>query len=121
MAPTVQEVENLSSKQWEVLDDQQKQQLLDMAEREVQGLYGGRVATIDETEGNEDDLITLVAAHKWTLAEGGEAQSESSAGGNINYNVTTGETPNGWTETKWGRQAIEYIRRNQQIGFVRTW
>lgn len=122
MAPSVSEVRLLSSTGWEgTYQDSEVQQFIDFAEREVKGLYGGRVSTLSETEGDLDDLIALVAAHKLELAEGGEAQSESATGGSVNYNTVTGEVPNGWSETRYGRQALDYIRQMQSIGMVRTW
>lgn len=121
MAPTIDDVELLSSQGWQgTFEPQEIQDIIDFAEREVKGLYGGRVATLSETEGDLDDLIALVAAHKLELAEGGEAQSESATGGSVNYNTVTGENLMGWSETRYGRQALDYLRQLQSIGIVKT-
>jgi len=120
MAVTISDVEMQSSMGWDQLPDQNKQHLLDQAEREVTDLYSGRVSTLSEIEGNKDDLVELVAAHKFELASGGEAQSESATGGSVNYNTVTGEIPNGWSETRYGRQALEYIRDETGFSMVRT-
>lgn len=120
MAPTVSEVESLSSTGWNSLEDSKKEDLLDMAERQASTIHEGRVSTITIIEGDTDDFIKFLAAHLWELAEGGESQSESSTGGSINYNTVTGEVPNGLSETRYGRQALEYIRDDQGIGFVTT-
>lgn len=120
MAPTIAEVESLDAKGWNSLDDTKKQDLLDMAERQANQLHEGRVSTLSIIDGDQDDFIKFLSAHLWTLAEGGEAQSESATGGSVNYNTVTGEVPNGLSETRYGRQALEYIRDDQGIGFVTT-
>ena len=120
MAPTVSDVEDWASKEWNALDSTKKQNLLDKADRFVSSNFGGRVSTLPEIEGDRDDLISLVAAHFYELSEGGEAQSESSTGGSINYNTVTGETYNGLSETRYGRMALEYVRDEQSVGMVRT-
>lgn len=125
MAVTVSDVEALSAKGWQHLDDAgggktQKQALLDRAERFVNTTMSDRVATLPEIEGDRDDLISLVAAHHFELASGGEAQSESSTGGSVNYNTVTGEVMNGLSETRYGRMALEYVRDEQGISMVRT-
>jgi len=117
---TIDDVEMHSSTGWSQLPDANKTHLLEQAEREVTDLYSGRVSTLAEIEGNKDDLVELVTAHKWELAEGGEAQSESATGGSVNYNTVTGEIPNSWSETRFGRQALEYIRDSQGISMVTT-
>ena len=121
MAVTVSDVEDWDSKSWSQLDSTKKSNLLDKAERYVSTVFDGRVATLSEIEGDRDDLITLVAAHFWELAEGGEAQSESATGGSVNYNTVTGEVYNGLSETRYGRMALEYVRDESQIGIVRTY
>lgn len=117
---TRSEVEDLRADGWQALDGTKKDNLIDIATRQVDDLYSGRVATLGEIEGDTDDLKKLVSAHLFELAEGGEAQSESSTGGSVNYNTVTGETYAGWSETRYGRQALEYIRDEQSIGLVTT-
>jgi hypothetical protein len=121
MAPTVSDVEALSSMSWENFDQSKKQELLDMAEREADQLYAGNVSTLPEIEGDRDDFIKLLAAHKWELAEGGEAQSESNTGGSVNYNTVTGDTIDNLSQTRYGREAESYLRNSASIGFVTTY
>lgn len=120
MAITRSDVEPLSATSWDSLSDSKKDELINIAERQVDDLYGGRVATLGEIEGNTDDLKKWVAAHLFELAEGGEPQSESGTGGSINYNTSPGELPKGWSTTRYGQQALEYVRDETSIGFVRT-
>ena len=120
MPPSISDVENHSSTGWSQLADAKKTHLLDIATQEANDIYGGRVATLSILEGNKDDFIEYLAAHKWELAEGGEAQSESATGGSVNYNTVTGEVMNGLSETRYGRQALEYLRDESRIGFVKT-
>jgi len=56
------------------------------------------------------------------LAEGGEAQSEGSTGGNITYNTVTGDIVSSFSETRYGRTLrSEYLRDEQSVAFVRTY
>ena len=116
---TIEDVENLSSKGWTQLIDEKKQALLDRAEREANGIYSKRVSTLPTIVGQKDDFIMLLAAHHWELAQGGEAQSESSSGGSVNYNNPQGDTELSLTQTRYGREAYRYLRDNQGIGVIR--
>lgn len=120
MAVTVSDVEELSSTSWEQFDQTKKQELLDMAETQADTIYSGRMSHTPTLEGDRDDFVRLLAAHLWTLANGGEAQSESSTGGSVTYNTVTGDPIDSLSETKWGRMAKEYIRSKQSIAIVRT-
>lgn len=117
---TVSEVESLSSTGWQHLDDAKKQDMIDMAERRADNMYGGQASTLSIIEGNRDDFIKLLSAHLWELSEGGEAQSESSTGGSVNYNTVTGDTLDSLTQTRYGREALEYLDRGG-VGIVRTY
>lgn len=116
---TVSDVEALSSTGWkQALEPTQKSALLEIAKNEAGDLYGGRVSTLSEQEGNRDDFVKWLAAHKFELATGGEAQNEGSQGGSVNYNTVTGDPMNSLTETRYGRVALEYLRQGQSISFV---
>ena len=121
MTPTIAEVESLSNMGWQGLDDTLKQDLLDISEREADTIYSGQTSTLSILEGNRDDFIKYLAAHKWEQAEGGEAQSENAGGGSVTYNTVTGEIPKGLSETRYGRTALEYIRDEMSISVVRTY
>jgi hypothetical protein len=119
MAVTLEDVEDLSSVAWTQLTDNKKQSLLDMAERTINNQLSERHATFDTVEGDRDDAIRLLAAHKWELAEGGEAQSESSQGGNVSYNTVTGEWQASLSETRYGRMLSDlYLRDRQGLAIV---
>lgn len=120
MPPTVAEVESLSSTGWSSLEQSKKQDLLDIAERQANDIHAGRVGTNTIIDGDKDDFVKFLAAHLFELAEGGEAQSESSTGGSVNYNTVTGEVLKGLSSTRYGLQAREYIRDNAGVGFVTT-
>lgn len=120
MPPTVSEVEKLSATSWNSLGSQHKQDLLDIAEREANSIYSGQVSTLPTIEGDKDDFIRYLAAHKFEQAEGGEAQSESNTGGSVSYNTVTGEVINDLSQTRYGRTAREYLRDESSIGIVRT-
>jgi len=118
MAVTVSDVESVSSTGWNNLTDIMKSDLLDDAKAIRDGSYSGRVSTTPILEGDQDVFTKYLAAHLWTLAEGGEAQSESAGGGNVTYNTVTGEWLDSLTETRFGRVALTQIDTNQSTGVV---
>jgi len=73
----------------------------------------------DIVDGNTQDFPELLAAHRVQPIEGGDAQSENSAGGDASYSIVQGSTESRLAQTKWGRQALEYLRNDQSIGVVR--
>lgn len=121
MAVTISDVESLSSTAWSQLSDTKKQDLLDIATREANGLYSKRVRAFPTLDGDEDDFITYLAAHKWEQAEGGEANSQSSTGGSVSYNTVTGNPMKELQETRYGRTAYQYLRDEQSIGVELTY
>jgi hypothetical protein len=120
MAVTISDVEKLDSKSWSQLPDSHKTEMLNIAQRRADNQYGGDASTLSIVEGSRDDFVKWLAAHLWELAEGGEAQSESGAGGSVNYNTVTGETFDDLGQTRYGRVAREYVDRGG-AGIVRTW
>lgn len=120
MVPTISEVEALSSTSWDQLTDTKKQELLDIAEREADQIHGGQVSRFSIIEGDKDDFIKHLAAHKWELATGGETQSESSGGGNVSYNTVTGDINSYLSQTRYGRDALGYLRDRTGSGIVST-
>jgi hypothetical protein len=122
MAITRSDVESLASNSWQQLDDTKKDELVDIAERIVDNQLSADVATLPTVEGDTDDAKKFCAAHLFELAEGGEAQSEGSTGGNITYNTVTGDIVSSFSETRYGRTLrSEYLRDQQSIAFVRTY
>lgn len=113
---TVEAVESMKPQSG--LGDAAKVDLVQQANRYVDDVYSGLVRTLSEIEGDEQDFKTLLAAHFWELAEGGEAQSENQAGGSISFNVQGGniEEELALGQTRYGRMAFGYIRRDAQIG-----
>jgi hypothetical protein len=121
MAITRSDVENLAANSWKQLSDTKKDELVNIAERIVDNQLSADVATLPTVEGDTDDAKTFCAAHLFELAEGGEAQSEGSTGGNITYNTVTGDIVSSFSETRYGRTLrSEYLRDEQSIAFVRT-
>jgi len=122
MAVARADVEDLDSTGWSQLDDSKKDALLEMARTRVDTVYGGQVSTISIVEeGARDDVIKLIAAHLYELAEGGETTSESSTGGSVNYNSGSVQEYQALSETRYGRQAQDYLQDEAGIGIVRTY
>lgn len=117
--PTIEDVEDLSSTAWTNLIDEKKQSLLDDAIRETETLYTEQQTTFPTLNGDREIFIKNLAAHKWTLAEGGEAQSESQTGASVNYNTVTGEAINSLQQTRYGREALQHVRQRQGLGIQR--
>jgi len=120
MPISIDDVEPLSSDNWSQLDDKTKKSLLDQAESATDHVYGGRVARLNQIESDREFFVKNLAAHYWTLAEGGEPTSESATGGSVSYNTVTGDTMSNLTETRYGRICRDYIRNQQSVGIVRT-
>jgi hypothetical protein len=119
---SVADVENLSGTNWSALDKAQKQSLLDDAESEANTLYSAQVSTLPVIEGDRDVFVKNLAAHKWTLAEGGEASSEAAGDGNVNYNLgNPNENMMYLSQTRYGRTCIGHLDNRQQISIVRTY
>jgi len=75
-----------------------------------------RLPTLD----GDAEVFTLnLAAHKWELAEGGEAQSESGEGGSVNY--TTGNPEDYLTLTRFGETALRHVWMDSSIAVTRTY
>jgi hypothetical protein len=119
--PTKSDVEALSSTGFTQLSDPKKQALLDDAITETDNLYANkRMSRIPNLDGDREIFIKNLAAHKWTIAEGGEAQSESSAGGSVSYNTVTGDAINNLQQTRYGREALNHVRDRQGLGIHRS-
>jgi hypothetical protein len=117
--PTISDVDSLSSTAWTQLSDTKKQDLLDDAIRETETLYAQQQTNFPTLNGDREIFIKNLAAHKWTLAEGGEAQSESQTGTSVNYNTVTGEAHNSLQQTRYGREALQHVRDRQGLGIQR--
>lgn len=120
MTVTISDVEQISSTNWEHLDQTTKQALLDDAEGAKDDIYSARVSHIPTLAGDADRFVKYLAAHKWTLAEGGETQSMSQTGGNVNYNLASADAVDNLSHTRYGREAKKMLRDEQSIGIVRT-
>jgi len=122
MAVTIADVEALSSMGWEQLDDTKKQALLDDAVTEANTIYSEDVSTLPVVEGDQDVFVKNLAAHKWELAEGGEATSENATGGSVNYNLgNPNEVYMYLSQTRFGRTCIGNLGGRSGIGVVRTY
>ena len=121
MPVTRSDVEDLDSTGWQGLPDSKKDELLSVAENEVNNQYSAKVARLPTLVGDKDDAIKHLAAHKWELAEGGEPDSESQTGGNVSYNTSSGTWDSTLSETRYGRTFRDvYLRDEQNIGIVIT-
>lgn len=122
MAVSRADVESLDSKSWTNLDNTKKDDLLSDAEAEVNTLYSDQVSTLPTIEGDTDVFTKNLAAHKWELAEGGEATSESNTGGNVSYNLgNPNEVYMYLSQTRFGKTCIGHLGGRSGIGLVRTY
>jgi len=115
-----EEVEYLSSTGWTNLSDDRKNWLIREAIGEASTLYTGQYARLPTLDGDAETFRLNLAAHKMELAEGGEAQSESNAGGNVSYNTVTGDAISDLEHTRYGRTALKHVRDRQGIGVQRS-
>lgn len=121
MAVTVTDVENtMGAAQYQSLESAVKTELLDQARRLKENVFDGRVATNAEIEGDGDDFIKNLAAHKWLQAQGGETSSEGQTGGNVTYNLPAGLNEDDLSSTRYGRVCLGMLRQRANIGVVRN-
>lgn len=64
---------------------------------------------------DEDEAVKYLAAHKWALTLGDEVSSESQAGANVTYHVSTA-TARSLSRTKYGAEYLEYLRSEGEDG-----
>lgn len=117
---TRSEVQNVYGNKEPSIGTSQRDALVSIAERFTEDVVGGKVSTLAELEGNENDFAKYVAAHLWTLAEGGETQSSSQTGGSVNYGHLQGNIEQTLGETRYGRFAQALIRSSDSIGIIRA-
>jgi len=115
-----EDVEALSSTGFQQLADEKKNLLIREAVGEASTLYTGRFSRLPTVDGDGETFVLNLAAHKMTLAEGGEAQSESNAGGNVSYNTVTGDSMSDLQHTRFGRTALKHVRDRQGLGIARS-
>lgn len=97
------------------MSDSDADTLVSIANRLADDVFGGRIRTLGEVEGNEKDFKTYVAAHLWALREG-ESQSDSQTGGSVSYTWSTpAEANESLRQTHWGRMALGYTRSGASI------
>ena len=121
MSITATEIRDLDSTDFNSFEDSDIETYIDIAERQTDNLYGGRMSRVATRRGDKDDFVRFLTAHLLEKARGGDAQSESATGGSVNYNTVTGDPQSSLSETKWGRECLTYIRERQSVGIVRTW
>lgn len=112
-------VEHLSATEWTQLARDRKADLIQDAIAERDTMYSGRMSRLPTLEGDADVFSKNLAAHKWTLAEGGEAQSESGEGGSVNYRG--GGVEEYLDLTRYGQTAERHIAYDHSIAAVRSW
>lgn len=117
---TESDVDNVYGERTTAITSTKKQNLVSIAERLVDDIYAGQVGHIAIIEGNKEDFAKYVAAHLWEIAEGGETQSQSQTGGSVNYERMRRDFRNALNETRYGRQALQFIREDTSIAIVRT-
>jgi hypothetical protein len=121
MSVTIADVESLDATGWSQMDQAVKEEALERAKRLLDNQFSDKVATLPTFVGSRDDGLKLLTAHLIELAQGGEAQSESSEGGSVTYNTVTGEPLDSLSETRYGREFQDfYLRDRLGIGVIRS-
>lgn len=114
-----EQVEQLSSTGWTQLSDTRKDELIREALGERASLYSDRMSRLPTLEGDAEVFTLNLAAHKWELAEGGEAQSESGEGGSVSYQSSSADEY--LTLTRYGETALRHVRMDDSISAVRSY
>jgi len=114
-----EQCERGSSTGWTQLSDARKNELIREAIAERDTLYSERMARLPTLDGDAETFTLNLARHKWELAEGGEAQSESGEGGSVSYNTGAGEDY--LQQTRYGKTALRYVWTDDSIAIVRSY
>lgn len=114
-----EQVEQLSSTGFAQLSDARKDELIREAIGERDTLYTGDMSRLPTLDGDREVFSLSLAAHKWELAQGGEAQSESGEGGSVSY--TTGNVDDYLTLTRYGKTALRHVWMDSSIAAIRTY
>ena len=115
-----QQVRDESSTGFDQMNDDKLDWAIKKALGERDSIYSDRMARSPTLDGDPEIFSVSLAAHHATLAEGGEAQSESNQGGNVSYNTVTGDAVDALSQTRYGRTALEHVRDRQGIGMARS-
>lgn len=115
----IADVDNLSSTGFSQLSRGRKVRLIRDALGERETLYSNDMARFPTLDGDEETFLINLAAHKFELAEGGEAQSESGEGGSASYR--TGQGDDYLDLTRFGQTAKRHVRNEESIGIVRSY
>jgi hypothetical protein len=114
------QVEQQSSTGWTQLADSRKKELIRAAIAERDTLYSGDMSRLPTLDGDAEYFTIALAAHKWELAEGGEAQSESGEGGSTSY-ANGGAGEEYLKQTRYGKTALRYVWNDDSIAAVRSY
>lgn len=114
-----EQVEQLSSTGWTQLSGSRKNELIREAIGERDTLYSGRMSRLPTLDGDAEVFTLNLAAHKWELAEGGEAQSESGEGGSVSYSSQAGEDY--LKLTRYGKTALRHVWMDNSISAIRSY
>lgn len=114
-----EQVDSGSSTGWTNLSDSRKDELIREALGERDTLYSGQMSRLPTLDGDAEVFTLNLARHKWELAEGGEAQSESGEGGSVNYRG--GNVEEYLDLTRYGQTALRHVWMDSSIAAVRTW
>ena len=117
---TVDDVQAVYGENEPAIDEAKKQELVDVAERLREQVFGGRVARLSEIEGDTDDFTRYLAAHLWEVAEGGEVQNSSQTGGSVAFQHLQTNIESTLGETRYGRLCLMMMRTKASVGIVRS-
>jgi hypothetical protein len=115
-----EQVEQLSSTGWTQLSDSRKDELIREAIGERDTLYNERMSRLPTLDGDAEVFTLNLAAHKWELAEGGEAQSESGEGGSVSY-ANGGAGEDYLMLTRFGKTALRHVWEDDSIAAIRSY
>ena len=115
-----EQVETLSSTGWTQLSDGRKDELIRQSLGERDTLYSDRMSRLPTLDGDAEVFTLNLAAHKWELAQGGEAQSESGEGGSTSY-ANGGAGEDYLQLTRYGKTALRHVWMDNSIAAIRTY
>lgn len=114
-----EQVDSGSSTAWTQLSDDRKDELIRESLGERDTLYSEKMSRLPTLDGDAEVFTLNLARHKWELAEGGQAQSESGEGGSVSYQ--SGSVEDYLSLTRYGKTALRHVREDASIAAIRSY
>jgi hypothetical protein len=92
--------------------------LRQIAERLTEDAFGGRLTTLSEIEGDEEDFTKYLAAFLWDTAEGRSLNQEFQTGNAAPVERVKSDPTSALSGNPYGEVCLLYLRNRSNIGLI---